>query len=298
MVTIEEVTDESNPLTSGAASNSSASASAAAEQPGAGAEAQGAGAGFFSRLLRLLTCRRRRTAQELDQERQRRYKELLQVGKNVPEKRKEWYDKLAWWSDAKTKSGGRIFVLAPRGPKGETEAWIDMWELLAFCVSKMHEVVVTEGQSYSVVWCMLSDHRAWPWTLRSFRDSLDPRYSQLLDVVHVVHPSWGVRFLRLVLWPIAEDELWDYFCSHERIEFLDTHIDVRKFKLPKDLYEYDKWLDKQAQESSEQAKKNLGGGFGSWGGGMAETEKRAHDEQMEQLKRLLEQKGYGAQKQD
>ena len=28
-----------------------------------------------------------------------------------------------------------------------------------------------------------------------------------------------MRFLRLVLWPLASDEFWDYFHSHERIEF-------------------------------------------------------------------------------
>lgn len=40
------------------------------------------------------------------------------------------------------------------------------------------------------------------------------------EAVHVVHPSWTVRFFRLVLWPLASDEFWDYFHSHERIELL------------------------------------------------------------------------------
>ena len=45
----------------------------------------------------------------------------------------------------------------------------------------------------------------------------------------MVHPSWTqllealrrllvlrTRFLRLILWPLASEEFWDYFHSHER----------------------------------------------------------------------------------
>lgn len=255
---------------------------------------------WLTKLYRLVTCKRRRSPEEDVQSRTKSYNELLKLGRSVPENRKAWYEKLAFWSDVKTKMGNRIFVLAPRGPRGETEVHIDMWELLAFSLVLMHDSVVTEGASYSVVWVQLNNHRMWPWTMLNFAEYLHPKYGQLLEALHVVHPSWGCRILRLVLWPIADDELWDYFYAHERVEFLDTHMDMRKFRLPKDIYEYDKWLDQQAQEINEQAKKQFGGGsmFGASPGGfqLSEEDKRNHQMQMEELKRLLEQKGLGGKK--
>ena len=36
------------------------------------------------------------------------------------------------------------------------------------------------------------------------------------------------------------------------IEFLDVALDMRRFRLPKDIVEYDQWLDKQAEELHKQ----------------------------------------------
>lgn len=44
----------------------------------------------------------------------------------------------------RTKQGSRVFVLAPRGPQGETDFHINMRELLSFALSKMHKVVAEE----------------------------------------------------------------------------------------------------------------------------------------------------------
>lgn len=59
---------------------------------------------------------------------------------------------MAWWSEVKTKQGSKVFVLAPRGPQGETEPgrsaceertaqdyYINMKELLGFALAKMHK---------------------------------------------------------------------------------------------------------------------------------------------------------------
>jgi len=37
-----------------------------------------------------------------------------------------------------------VFVLAPRGPQGETDYYINMKELLGYALSKMHKVVAEE----------------------------------------------------------------------------------------------------------------------------------------------------------
>lgn len=36
------------------------------------------------------------------------------------------------------------------------------------------------------------------------------------------------------------------------VRFLDVALDMRKFRLPKDIVEYDQWLDKQAEELHKQ----------------------------------------------
>ncbi|CAE7807560.1 unnamed protein product [Symbiodinium sp. CCMP2592] len=249
-------------------------------------------------LARLCACRRRKSKEEEADAAQARYEQLLKIGSAVDQrKREDWYDRLAWWTDVKTKSGARVFVLAPRGPRGETEYGINMHELLAYALSKMHRVVAEEDTRFAVVWVQLSDHRVGPWQCFRFAESLHERYAANLEAIHVVHPSWTTRILRLVLWPLASEEFWDYFHSHERIEFLDVALDMRKFRLPKDIMEYDKWLDQQAAElHKQQAMKQgamMSGSFGSMASGMDEERKKM-DQQMEDMKRILEQKGYGS----
>eukprot|EP00930_Biecheleria_cincta_P064926 TRINITY_DN5061_c0_g1_i1.p1 TRINITY_DN5061_c0_g1~~TRINITY_DN5061_c0_g1_i1.p1 ORF type:complete len:300 (+),score=58.07 TRINITY_DN5061_c0_g1_i1:38-901(+) len=253
-------------------------------------------------LFRLACCQRRRSREA----REASYGKLLDLGRKIPEqKQTDWYEKLAWWSDAKTKRGARVFVLAPRGPQGETDHPIDMSELLAFALTKMDKTVVKENTAFAVVWVQLSDHRVWPWQAWRFSELLHARYADNLEAVHVIHPSWTIRILRLFLWPLASDEFWDYFYAHERIEFLDTHIDFGKFRLPKDVYEYDKWLDQQAAELSKSNAMRHGGAFGGMGMGMGmdstsqtDEEKKKFDIQMEEMKRLLEQQGQGGKKLD
>jgi len=231
-----------------------------------------------------------------------RYADLLALGRNVPLNRKEeWYDRLAWWTEAETKTGARVFVLAPRGPQGQPEAYINMWELLSFVLAKMDEVVVGKATKFAVVWVQLSDHRVWPWEAYRFSESLHERYSEHLEAIHVIHPSWTTRFLRLALWPLASEEFWDYFYSHERIEFLDTYVDFKKFRLPKDIHDYDKWLDQQASELNKQQAARTGGafgggmmGYGGMGGmaGQTDAERQKLETQMEEMKRLLREKGF------
>lgn len=276
----------------------SVSPTAESDPPGKAASgkspAASEGGGSGSSLLDRLTCRRRQPKQDPERERLAKYRELMLLGRGVAEKRKEWYDKLAWWSDSLTKDGSRIFVLVPRGPKGEHDIWIYMWELCAYAISKMHEHVVIEDKPFAVVWVQFGDHRMWARHITQFRDMLHAKYAKNFEALHVVHPSWSVRIIRLLLWPVAPDDYWDKFHSHERIEFMDSWIDLRKFKLPKDVYEHDKWLDKQALEMNEQAKNRGLGGFGA-NLMQSEEEQRKQKEQMDQLKRMMEAKGLGKQ---
>eukprot|EP00931_Biecheleriopsis_adriatica_P000484 TRINITY_DN100517_c0_g1_i1.p1 TRINITY_DN100517_c0_g1~~TRINITY_DN100517_c0_g1_i1.p1 ORF type:complete len:283 (-),score=70.03 TRINITY_DN100517_c0_g1_i1:65-913(-) len=249
-------------------------------------------------FLRLLTCKRRCTQEELQKRADKRYEELLALGRAVtPRKREDWYDRLLWWSEVKTKRGARVFVLAPRGPQGETEYAINMWELIAYALTKMHDAVVLEDTPFALVWVQQNDHRVWPWSAWRLSESLHARYSKNLEAIHVVHPSWTVRVLRLLLWPLASEEFWDYFYAHERIEFLDMALDMKKFRLPKDICEYDKWLDQQAQELHKQQAAKYGGPMGSGFGGMMgagapDEERQKLEAQMEEMKRLLKEKGY------
>jgi len=257
---------------------------AAAKGKGPAAPPAAPGGGI---LRRLLGCCRRRSAK--DAAPGQRYKDILAVAGNVPKKKKDWYDKLCWWSDVRTKQGARIFVLAPRGPKGELETWIHMWELFSYAVGKMHEFVVDQDSRFTLVWVQMSDHRTWPCSLYEFKDSLHERFHKNLEAIHVVHPSWSVRLLRLALWPIADDEFWEHFHSHERIEFVDQYINLREFIFPKDIIEYDKWLDKNAQEMQDQAKGRFGGGLGKMA--QSEEDDRKAKEHSEQLQKLLGGKG-------
>jgi len=43
---------------------------------------------------------------------------------------------------------------------------------------------------------------------------------------------------------------------------LDVALDMRKFRLPKDIVEYDQWLDKQAEELHKQQAMKHGQGLG------------------------------------
>jgi len=247
-------------------------------------------------LLGCFCCRRCKRREALEKLRPQRYKELLSTGRKVAGARKEWYEKLAFWSNACTKTGARIFVLAPRGPKGQVDTWIYMWELLCFGVTLMHEVVVTEDRKFAIVWCMQNDHRAWSCSLMDFRDYLHPTFAKNLEAIHVIHPSWGVRITRILLWPYAEEALWERWTSHERIEFLEDYVDMQAFRLPKDLYEYDKFLDQQAAEFNDKQRmggSNIFGASGTPQGGAGDEERKKAEAQMEQLKRLLEEKGYG-----
>lgn len=48
---------------------------------------------------------------------------------------------------------------------------------------------------------------------------------------------------------------WEVLSSPQHCHaarFLDVALDMRKFRLPKDIVEYDQWLDKQAEELHKQ----------------------------------------------
>lgn len=218
------------------------------------------------------------------------------MGRSIARKEQAKFEQMAWWSNAQTKRGARVFVVCARDPDAGLEAYLDMRKLRAYSVFKMHEHVVSQDKKYAVVWAQLNDHRVWPIPALRFKRSLPKRYANNLEAIHVVHPSWSVRILRLCLWPIASEEFWDQFQSHERIEFVEPYVDrMKKLGLPDDLYEYDRFLDKQAEEMSKQAAQQMGGRWSSPG---MEAESKQYNNQMKEIEKLLKQKGYGAGKED
>eukprot|EP00933_Yihiella_yeosuensis_P055288 TRINITY_DN54010_c0_g1_i1.p1 TRINITY_DN54010_c0_g1~~TRINITY_DN54010_c0_g1_i1.p1 ORF type:complete len:296 (+),score=54.49 TRINITY_DN54010_c0_g1_i1:36-923(+) len=255
----------------------------------------------LSRIIRLfdvLRCKHRKPKEKLQDEALSRYQRHLELGKSIPErKQKEWYAKCAWWSAGKTKQGNRVFILAPRGPEGERDYPIDMWELLGYALSKMHDVVAVENCPFAVIWVQMNDHQMWPWTMVHFMESLHGKYSRNLEAVHVVHPSWTFRILSLALWGLASDDFWDYYHSHERVEFLDTFIDMKTVKLPKDIHDYDKWLDQEASELNKKQAAKYGGtslfseGLPTPNMGGTEEARSENEMKLEELKRLLEKGG-------
>lgn len=187
------------------------------------------------------------------------YERVLKKGQGLPSEAKAAYSKMAWWSDATiTGTQARIFVLAPRGPDGDVTTHVDMWELMEYALEKMHGHVVEQNKPFAVVWVQQNDHRMWAFSAWYLRSLLHEKYGANLDAVHVVHPSWSVRWLRLALWPFANDEFWDRFHAHERIEFLDEFVNLDKLALPQDIYQYDKFLDERAKQMLDEMPQHLG----------------------------------------
>lgn len=189
----------------------------------------------------------------------RAYTRLLEKARAIPTERQEVLGHMAWWSGAETKEGTPVFVVAPRGFDGQLEGTVDMWELLLYATTLMHEHVVEQNRTYAAVWIQAGDHRMWPLSAWKFRRALHKRFFDNVDAVHAVHPSMTVRLYELVLWPFVEDSFWDRFITHERIEFVGSHFDVDKLGLPQDLFEYDGLLDAESRLFTEQASIMVGG---------------------------------------
>lgn len=273
----------------------------AAQAAGCGSDEVVAASSLAGRLLTglmsMLTCRRRAPQAKGSPSTSKAYEDLRKCGQALSDNEKASFQKMAWWSQVKTKTGAQVLVLAPRGAGGDTECYIDMWKLLAYAACQMHDRVVKRDEPYAVVWIQFSSHRVWPLTAMAFKRHLHERYSSCLDAVHVVHPSWTVRFLRLALWPFASYEFWDQFECHERVEFLETFMSLNKLELPGDVYAYDKFLDKQADEMSAESAKHMNGrfGMGLFGSGMdagSDPQSVKYKEQMDDMQRLLQEQGH------
>jgi len=281
-----------------------------AQAGGCGSDEVVAAPGLAGRVLTglksVLTCRRRASGAKAGSSTSKSleaYRDLIKCGHSLSDNEKAAFRNMAWWSEVETKTGAKVFVLAPRGAGGDQECYIDMWKLLAFAACQMHDHVVKRDEPYAVVWIQLSSHRVWPLTAMAFKRHLHERYSSCLDAVHVVHPSWIVRLLRLALWPVASYEFWDKFECHERVEFLDSFMSLSKLELPDDIYAHDKFLDKQADEMSAETAKHMNGrfGMGMYGSGTEaarDPENMKYKEQMESIERLLGEKQGHSKKAD
>lgn len=205
-------------------------------------------------LLAALSCRRRAPAGSAG-DLPAGYRDLVAVARGLSPQERVAFEGMAWWSETETKDGARVFVLLPRSLDGDLEgSGVDMWKLLAFSVNKAHDHVYVQDKRFAVVWVQASDHRMWSLSVLRFKNSLPQRFCKNMEAVHVVHPSWGVRLFRLAAWPFASEEFWDRFYSHERIEFLDLNVrSVAGLGIPNDAYDFDKFLDTQAEMAVEGA---------------------------------------------
>mmetsp|Transcript_2814 Transcript_2814/g.4656 ORF Transcript_2814/g.4656 Transcript_2814/m.4656 type:complete len:246 (+) Transcript_2814:31-768(+) len=186
------------------------------------------------------------------------YHELVERGRCLQESQGKFLQKMAWWSEAqKSPEGSLVFIVAPRIPRRFTKG-IATWDIIAYVLFSLHKHVVEQEKPFRVLWAMGSDHRLYSWDLILLRRSLHPQYLKSMSEFHVLHPSWAVRVLRLLLWPVAEDAYWDIFHCHERIEFMDKQIDTKRLRLPQIMYDYDKYLDEAAKEASDEAAKKMG----------------------------------------
>lgn len=177
------------------------------------------------------------------------YAKLLSDGRGLTEVERAVFRKMAWWSRATTKRGAKVFVLAP----SDSIRGMDMQRLLVYSLSIMHEHVVTEDQRFAIVWVQLSEQRVWPLSAMQLKASLHEMYTKNLEVMHVVHPSWTLRFLELALLPFAENAFWEKFQVHERLEFLEDYVDLKALELPREFYEFDRYLDREAELLQRQA---------------------------------------------
>mmetsp|Transcript_59592 Transcript_59592/g.141794 ORF Transcript_59592/g.141794 Transcript_59592/m.141794 type:complete len:262 (-) Transcript_59592:51-836(-) len=191
------------------------------------------------------------------------YAELLARGKELAEKRTKAIEKQVWWSDTQSKpEGSLVLIVAPRLPKrlcdGVGLFGFPMWDIVAYAFFLLHEHAVVQDKPFRVLWAMGNDHRIWPWDIAVLCKVLHPALRHNMQELHVLHPSWAVRVVRVLLWPIAEEDYWNIFQCHERVEFLDRIMDLKKLRLPKGMLEYDKFLDEMAREASEEAAKKMG----------------------------------------
>lgn len=210
-------------------------------------------------LLGAIRCRRRAPRDVAIASAQTPYSRLLARGQGLSQDERNLFGRMAWWSEAETAPGVRVLVLVPRGLDGSMDGSVDMWKLLSYVVSELHERVVQRDERYSIVWVQANDHRMWSVSLWRFRRSMHAKYFENVHEVHVVHPSWAARVYALLLWPWAEESFWDRFISHERVEFLSSHLNVEKLMLPRDVADYDEYLDKESHAMSEQAALLVGG---------------------------------------
>lgn len=232
-----------------------------------------------------LTCRRR----VKNKSGHPAYQTLLMDGQTLPRGVSDSFAKMAWWHECKSKDGVHIFVMAPRGPWEHLEKHVDMWKFISYCVCQLHSHVVSSNKSYSIILFQFNTQRMWTWSMISLKRQLHPRYVQNLKSLHVVHPSWSLRMLGLVLWPVAEDELWDWFVQHERVEFLHNIVDLKNFALPGDIYKYDKFLDEEARSQKPPTHSGFGGSggmFGSFDTSALNAQREELDKQMSKLDKL------------
>eukprot|EP00927_Polykrikos_kofoidii_P055217 TRINITY_DN494_c0_g1_i1.p1 TRINITY_DN494_c0_g1~~TRINITY_DN494_c0_g1_i1.p1 ORF type:complete len:387 (+),score=66.77 TRINITY_DN494_c0_g1_i1:105-1163(+) len=281
-------------------SKGSAASTSHGDQPRMASKGSVAFTSFTARLWSQVTCLRRRQAWKLASDKRRkndeytRYREFVLRGRHLSEERRKAYAKMAYWTDARTKDTSALaFVFAPRGFNGNLHDYVDMDELLAYTVAQLHEKVVTSGKTYAVVWVMCTDPRIGLWGARRLKQTVLPKYGELLDSIHVVHPTWPIRILRLVLWPLVSEEFWDHFLCHERVEFLSSDFDIEKLRLLEDVCEYDKVLDREAEQIAEQTRQQLGQqgfmgmGMGGMTGNNANFAPGGKDASFEELEKLL-----------
>eukprot|EP00928_Gymnodinium_smaydae_P025116 TRINITY_DN20112_c0_g1_i2.p1 TRINITY_DN20112_c0_g1~~TRINITY_DN20112_c0_g1_i2.p1 ORF type:complete len:294 (+),score=61.22 TRINITY_DN20112_c0_g1_i2:39-884(+) len=187
------------------------------------------------------------------------YRAAVLEGRALADEQRRRFAAMAYWSAAEVEGGARVFVLAPRGDDGDLDGGVDMWALLHYALSVMHDHVVEQRRPFALVWILAGDHRLWTCSAFRLRRTLHDAYTEKIVEFHMVHPSWAVRLIQLALWPVVSESFWDRVFCHERIEFLSSHVSIPRLQLPADIVEFDKFLDKEQQLMTEQGAMLSGG---------------------------------------
>lgn len=179
------------------------------------------------------------------------YMQLLSDGRAMGTEERAAFHSMAYWSHAKTNQGAGIFIVAPQDivVRGE-KLPVCMRRLTAYALSVLHEHVVKEDKRFVLVWVQFNSLGMWPLSAWKLKNSLHGMYAKNADAVHIVHPSLTSRFVELGLCvsssPLLEKIAEKLYC-HERVAFLARYFDLQALALPREAYEYDEVLDRQAE---------------------------------------------------
>jgi len=146
----------------------------------------------------------------------------------------------------------------------------DLERIVMYAIWLMHDPVVVGNRPYSAVWVcnnLEASQLGYFWFRRTYK-MVPHEYHKNMRSLAIVHPGLGVRLTLLLLSYMLKASFWEKLVYADRIEFLDEVVEPKALELPNELYEYDRFLDREAAQMAEQHLSGAGMGGGMIGGGM------------------------------